>query len=685
MRHDLPGPGESGSQAFVREAVVAHRLGPEVVRQLRDLYVKTPSWDAAAQALQARHAVALLGEAGTGRRITGVNLLADLGATPHELTLDPEDLERPLPISSGHGYLVDLEDLGDLRALELRAAASSGHLRRLPELRAYLVARVTEEVGDALRLEERMPVIRLRPPDDHVAVFRSHLARLRNANEAQAWSLEGPIIGVLRGARPSDAVRLARLVRDVLAADPRSLPGGTTPQGPPRSLPGGTTPQGPPRTLHITTAQLDAVLLAYGKWAGHLAAWFEQTESASACYERALLLAAAALEGERPTAVFAAADNLARLMAVPAWGGDPPRPPAMSRDPGGALTRPAAAELLAGIDAELTDGRIRFPRPAYADSVLDHVWRDRPGLRSDLERWLVELPADTDDAVADRAVYSLVRLAMRHRHPSLVTSAADEWAQHPALRALAVQALTAAGLSEELGAAVRRRLYHWATRPSTHEDVQLMVAEVCRGPLAHAFPRNALTRLRHLASRGTEPVRMAVAGAMAGLAADERLRRIVLGEVIGWIRTDDDSNRQATGRATFLRLVWLRDEAGQVLFASPASQAADLTLPLAEGWRAVLRHPGTGRAARGAALGWLGAAARDLAPREPIVDVFAGACRSDSDVGILWPMIQRWAHATTAAPQAAREEIARELLPRIADRDPLTRPLPPTRMEALPG
>jgi hypothetical protein len=161
------------------------------------------------------------------------------------------------------------------------------------------------------------------------------------------------------------------------------------------------------------------------------------------------------------------------------------------------------AGLIGKIEAkEVGNGRISLRRPAYPESVLDFVWLDRPHLRTELKKWLTELPGnpDLDDIATENAGHTLIELAIRHDDDSAIKYAANSWATGGQMN-LAAVALTEAALNASTGRAVRRHMYEWADRVTTDLRLQLTIANVCGGPFGKNYPRNAMTQC-HLACFG---------------------------------------------------------------------------------------------------------------------------------------------------------------------------------------
>jgi hypothetical protein len=605
---------------YYRDVLAALALDANELRRVRDSYVKTPELDVARSALENESAVALIGQPGCGRRTTGIVLLASLGITPKTVMVDPEGFDRQLDVAPGHGYLLNLDE--DHDQLTAKAGAWIHDLGvRLRAMNSCLIVRAREHTWRALELSEgALRTVRMTPPLA-VAVFRSHLASMTSDPIAEVWAQHERVVSTLATAIPSDGVRLARIIAETAAV---------------------TAP---------AEQQIEQVMAEYSNWETELAEWFRQTTRPDGGYARALLLAAAALEGAPAATVFGATDRLASLVGLPG-------------EPGGALVGPDATELVRRIHAELHGRSIRFPRPAYGQSVLDHVWDARPHLQSALRQWLTDIPSPRDEG-SGRAAQTLTGLAIRQREATLVCTAAEQWARNPASgRELAVGALTEAALSEQIGRGVRRQLYEWARSAGAAESTHLAVAAVCSGQLARAYPQIALTRLRHLAVRQNAIVQESVLEGLAGLVQDPALRRSVLNEIDDWAGRREP--RRSAGLQAFLRLARPDDNGEITILSGTGEPDWDLLAGL---WREALRDDrpdGVATAAGATAAGWLDAAVAEKAPRNAVLEILSRTCHSSIDMAAIADFAYSRADASENAD--SRRDIAAEIVRRAWDR-----------------
>lgn len=613
-------------QQHVRESVAAHALDGESVRRLLNSYVWTDPAKKAVGILQDRHSVVLTAPPGSGRWSTAVAAITQVGATPHRIDLDPEDARRDLPAENGCGYILDIdqETFNDIPGLgEILAEYGL----RLAMTSAFLV--VTATTGAWMQLQGRTSFeeVSLSPPSAE-QIFHKHLTSA-NPADVPHWAWDPEITKALSDASPADAARLADLARDVLSA-------------------GSVDPVGD-------------TISAYGNWSGHLGAWFGKHGDA---YQRALLLAAAALGEARTETVFGAADALATRVNL-------------LRAPGGGLAGEGVAGLIGKIEAkEVGNGRISLRRPAYPESVLDFVWLDRPHLRTELKKWLTELPGnpDLDDIATENAGHSLIELAIRHDDDSAIKYAANSWATGGQMN-LAAVALTEAALNASTGRAVRRHMYEWADRVTTDLRLQMTIANVCGGPFGKNYPRNAMTRLRRLAIHGGPEVRDQVAIAITELSREPHLRVSVLREVVRW--ATDDPRLQDPGIRAFLLLV------GSLIGQLSEPPGQDERELLIGGWRAALHDPCHAESVRRVCEAWLEAAAQSRAPRETVLTILADACQSSLDIGTLCSMAAHWSQGAAEPAPVSRFDVASAFLKLIGDRDPLTPGLTPTQIHPL--
>jgi hypothetical protein len=347
-----------------------------------------------------------------------------------------------------------------------------------------------------------------------------------------------------------------------------------------------------------------AVGKQFTDWQKHLETWFERHSAPGDLQERALLIAAALLDGAPAAVVLGAADQLFTQV-----GGELPR--------GGALSGRDLDKRLNAIDASYTVDEgisLEEKQRGLSAAALKYVWRQRPQLRPVLLEWASQISAPNKIAVRhlQRIADCLVPLALLPGG-STVLSVARRWIEtdRVAHRQLAIHILQTMALHPVAGVAVRKHLYDWAQQKTTSEQLIAAVAAVCAGELGRRYPRVALTRLRLLASRDDDQARDAVADAVRTLASAPEQRVLVLSEIVEWAESTD-STIQKAGASTFLALT---DITSDILLPLPADQehtgeAVDAPDVLAgqlfvRGWRAALQEPTAAQAAYRHLAAWL--------------------------------------------------------------------------------
>lgn len=592
------------------------RLSSEDIEELRAVYVSREDvFPRAVAAARDRGAVILCAEPGTGRRITAVNVAIDLGVSPEWLDLDRDDVHASLPVQQNRAYLLNLQE-NDPEVIPAVGKELINYVVRLREVGSYLVVLATEQELRELDLSVAPEIVKLQA-SDALEVFIAHLTRMCSHSQAQEWSANEQIREVLASASPQNAVTLAEYVRESGSASPEG-------EG------------------------VQRVLAAYQNWDTDLKGFFAKTcdtDDVTHGYQRALLLSIAALEGADATEIFAAANALCEAIDIPHL-------------PGRGLLGPGITNCLTGINARYADRRINFTLPRYGTAVMDYIWQDRPHFRDHLTTWLQGLQGD-------RPLELLLHLAVRHAGPDLVLKTAEKRAKQDRERVAIM--LTAAAMSDELGRAVRSRMYDWAQWTGA-EPLHLVVADVCGGRLIDRFDQIALTRLRHLARQPSERVREAVIAALANLAARRPLRVRTLREILNWINATEHA--RSTGLQAFVALARLRDQSRLTLMPRSTEEHTLIDV-LGQGWRLSLRAPEVADTAKEAAIEWLEDAARDAVEREIVYQVLLSACRSNLDIGVLASLVWRWAK-NTSADGVDRESLGVELMRRIGKRDALT-------------
>lgn len=601
------------------------------IARMREVYVPhEDSFRKAMEVLKAEAAVVLSAERGNGLRITAVNLAARLESQqewsipvtlqPEWLNIDEEDVQASLRSEPRRVYLLDLREC---RPADIPVVGRdlTGYVTRLSQVGSYLIVLAGEQELGSLDPDLPLKPVKIER-SDALQVFESHLVHTYGLSKshAQAWAAEKEIQQVLAGAGPQNAVDLAGHVHE--AADQAPNPDAVT-----------------------------VILSAYFNWSAAIKNWFASTDKEEDGYYRALLLAIAVYEGAGATEVFRAADALCKNNNI-------------TYLPGGGLLGPGISDCLAKAEAHYLEGRVQFTRHRFRTAVLDHVWEDRPFFQGRLTEWLQNLPGD-------RPAEVLLYLAMRHDRPDLVWNTVGKWARQEPDQA--VQLLTEAATSEELGRAVRARMYDWAR--GAEVPLQLVVAKVCGGPMADVFDRVALTRLRNLAKRADGQVAEAVIDALADMVVRPRLTGPVLSEIVKWIEEGPEQARE-TGARSFTRIAALRTEAGQLRLIPMLREMPAFTDVVGRAWRGTLRTPSVRGEAVSVGVTWLDEAHRGQSDRETVHRVFAAICGTSKDIALLHELLYHWAR-TAPDDGADRVSYWNELMQVISRLDPLTPGLTP--------
>ncbi|MFH8993099.1 hypothetical protein [Streptomyces sp. NPDC017940] len=513
------------------------------------------------------HVLVLCGEAGTGRRTAALHALRKAGVPRKQIGWLVLDWDQPrieqIPHAEGRACILDLTDYRDLS--EDFYTGLVDYQKQAQAADAVLVILVDPN-GWNPRTLATVPTVHLARPSA-AKVVEAHLRYL--AAGRMDWLTHDPLNDLLaREAPASDGARLARLIAEA-KDDGQS-----------------------------------AVGEQFTDWQNHLETWFERHCASGDLQERALLIAAALLDGAPSAVVLAAADQLFTQV-----GGELPL--------GGALSGRDLDKRLKAIDASYTDDEgisLEKKQRGLSAAALKYVWRQRPQLRPVLLEWASQISAPNKIAVRhlQRIADCLVPLSLLPGG-STVLFVARRWIEtdRVAHRQLAIHILETMALHPVAGVAVRKQLYDWAQQKTTSQQLMAAVATVCAGELGQRYPRVALTRLRLLASRDDAQARDAVADAVRTLGSAPEPRVLVLSEIVKWAESSDSTIRKA-GAGTFLSLT---DITRDILLPLPANQESNgeaLEAPdvlagqlFVRGWRAALQEPTAAQAAYQHLAAWL--------------------------------------------------------------------------------
>ena len=520
-----------------------------------------------------------------GKRATALKLLSRKPQGTQEPArvreLSPDWERRPttkvFPSQPGTWYLLDLggatEPLPETFGRELADFAKTQASRG-----TRLVITTTTVGWQRCAPSLMSATVPVEPPSARKVVV-THLERRLAYPERVSWLDGAPLDALVTPQMlPHDAVRLAEAIANAAA-------------------PGDHDPDTDPLADGVDE---------FRSWRGHLKDFFGDPNKSAE--DRALLVAAAVLDGAEPLAVWQAAMRL------------------LGADPG----TESVENLLLGDDLEarlesitqapVEDGvSLDAARHRLAEAVLPHVWRQRPPLREKLMAWIGELTTSGGMASSRLAHVGKLLSEVAARHPDFdLLGTVSKWAAGSGdNRSVVANLLTALAADAVFGSTVREKLLTWSygygqgTTTSTH--FAEVVAAVCGGEFADRYPNQALVRIKWLLNAGERSgVQDVAARALRRMASVGDRARTVLASVLAW--QEDAGLAAARG---FLALMdptadvgtarWLLEQAG-----SEPTVLADL----GQGWEIAAKqeadHEGQQVLAR-----WFTALATEDLPEEP--------------------------------------------------------------------
>jgi hypothetical protein len=485
--------GITKSAEYVAVPARRHRiLDVERERAIARWYVRPPGWEEASRVL-AETGILLLGaEPGTGARTAAISLLGgfqqdsepihELGPQrdgPASMVLDPHD------VVADERLLLDLSTVGGQQVRDLMAELPT--FGKGVQVRGGLLVVVVPAGDEHLLAPELGPWTASVGRPDGGSVFEAHLHTHDVSGEYPnpPW----PQLNVL--LQRGTMAEIACLARTVRAA--QDLAG--------------------ERDLAYL---IEAALTTRAEAGDEVAALVARQPNA--CF-RSLLLASAMLEGRAVENVLAAQRELIRILDV-------------ATEIEHEFEKFDLAHRFRGVEAEVDgDATVRFPRLGYAEAVRRHFWSNYPGLRENLQRWVVECdsriagPGD----VGDEFVRRFTDACFSARRPDDVVAAINSWA----LGSTAQVTLAASALAYGLEDARTRWWFHrqcerWASTRTLRPQIAELVIAACVGNIAPNHPGEAVVRLHQLCRNHDSRVVEAAGSALFSLADDRRaLRRLL--------------------------------------------------------------------------------------------------------------------------------------------------------------
>lgn len=467
---------------------------------LRKRFVPPPRFDEAAEQLAKCGTVFLAGPPGSGRKSAAMMLLwehsPDQEASCRRLTLDGDD-ELPLDpesVQNNELLIFDMSGKDDEDRFTLVRSRWNTFRASVERNSAALVVVLPPDWDHPLFEEFAHPRVDIGRPDG-AAVLGSHLAHAGVSVEEGALS---PLSPYVASATMRDIERLAQRIMEAKRERPRD-------------------------GLASWVARAQEAVTQYGaKVADHV----RGCDPAS----RALLLAAAMLDGAHADAAHAARERLLARLAFP-------------DDERHVLEREGLDEALRGVGVEIdTSRRVRFPLLRYSEAVRDHFWTNYPELRESLRDWMDDcmgISTLTDDD-RDRLVERFARQACRVGRVSDLCALADRWSGGRGRERRPAMPWAASALAYALryggGArAVRRKIYEWARDHQQDVGLARVLVTVCANVLADGYPEQALVRLRLLAAHESYEVASAARAAVRDLAGHTPFYRRFLWRMTVWL------------------------------------------------------------------------------------------------------------------------------------------------------
>jgi len=484
---------------------------------------------------------------------------------PHYLRLGSNGFPTAaLASERSQAYLMDLSVIGEESDLPPDfGPALSAASDVLDNAGSHLIVIVEPRQWDRIGRYVRTDLVHdLEAPASEL-VARKWLEYHASAHDFSHWFATSEIQGLLTGATPREAVEIAQLIRT--AVTPGFVP--------------------PPIAGGVKAGDVDfqrrveSVVAAREQWRSQLLTW--HMTSGRTAFERNFLLATAVLRGFPVGAAYKEAKRLCAKLGDVADG--------VSGHSG-----PGVIELLNTVQADLAhDGRVHFPRPRWAESVLDYYWVDRPDGHDEFISWLIRLPrsdsflSEERPDVVRRVSDVVAGLVLTPERIDRLGDVIDLWSAQEELRAAAWEFLDAASLDLRLGRSVAQTMLRW----STGRDVQRRraVAWVCGREFGQVSTGKALVRLGHLIESGEPEVVAEAERAVVALWERSAIGHELLAQLVKW-GSDGTATRVRAARNIFVTIAAIpssSDASRPDLLVRAMADVEALDL-VAKGWRDLL-------------------------------------------------------------------------------------------------
>lgn len=377
---------------------------------------------------------------------------------------------------------------------------------------------------------------------------------------------------------------------------------------------------------------LESALLAVLRSRAEVAARIEARPESRG---RAVLLAAALLEGAQMDAAFDAAEKLLRIMESP-----PEETPI--------LERKGFLHELRGHDIDIdTDRSVRFNELAYDAAVRDYFWDHSPGDRGRLRSWVnscIRFPVlNREDR--ERVAQRFAEQCLRVNRPMDLCTEAERWGSS-SLRELwepAAVALLHGWNDPSHGWQIRRRIYNWSRSSDLKPAFGGVLVAVCSKAFEVDFPDQALVRLHHLARHPVRPIALSAGNTLIRHAEDVS----VLRQLITRLSSARSKQQRNVDLALFRRLgdqrLLLRHDAlGWLL------DDGEVRVPAIECWRRLMVETAP-EGWSGLAHSWLAEAAT-AEVRDAPISVLVSAAQAARTESLCTALLDAGrSHRTTAA------------------------------------